>query len=96
MLSLSDYIAALDALDEAAVATERAQGQAASFRVMYAVDAFENYADYNTLPILGTSGTEVQADPDDHRLILAQVGGCDTALSDGNGEYGNLAVIQLD
>ena len=96
MLSLSDYIAALDALDEAAVATERAQGQAASFRVMYAVDAFENYADYNTLPILGTSGTEVQADPDDHRLILAQVGGCDTALSDDNGQYGNLAVIQLD
>lgn len=96
MLSLSDYIAALDALDEAAVATGRAQGQAEFFRVVYAVDAFEDYADDNSPPVLSTAGTEVSADSDEHRLILAQVGGCDAVLSDDNGEYGNLAVIQLD
>lgn len=96
MLSLSDYIKALDALDEANVAAERAGGQADSFRITYEVKAFEDHADSNTLPVLGTSGTEVQADSDDHRLILAQVGGCDTALIDEGGEYGNLAVIQLD
>lgn len=96
MLSLSDYIKALDALDKANVAAGRAQGQAESFRVMYAVEAFDDHADSNTLPVLATSGTEVQADSDKHRLVLAQVGDCDTALLDGNGEYGNLAVIQLD
>ena len=96
LLSLTDYITALDALDESSVATGRAQGQAGSFRVMYEVAAFNDYAESNSLPVLSTAGTEVQADSDEHYLVLAQVDGCDAVLTDTDGQYGNLAVIQLD
>jgi hypothetical protein len=94
-LPLEDFLTALETLDTAQVPAAQAQGMAESFRVTYQVKEYEA-AVTAELPRVNPAGQTVDADSDAYHLVLSQVGGCDTALTDRDGtESGNLTVVQL-
>ena len=95
MLSLEDFLTALETLDNALVPTGRAQGTAESFCVTYQVEEYES-ALTAQLPRVTAAGESADIDQKAPHLVLAQVGGCDTVFTDSKGTAcGNLTVIQL-
>lgn len=98
MLSLEEYLTALEAVDKAQIAAARAQGAAEEFRVMYQVSEYEACVAGNkgSLAYVDVSGAAVDANEKARHLVLAQVGGCDTMLTDSQGTAcGNLTVVQV-
>lgn len=94
-LSLTDFLTAVSALDSAEAAVKTAVGIPEGFRLMYLVDEYEACITAE-LPYLNTDGESVDADGSARHFVLAQVGGCDTMLTDSTGTAcGNLQVIAL-
>ena len=95
---LEDYLAAVEAADNALIATQQAQGEAEGFRLMYTVPEYEAWlaANKTGLTYLDTAGQAVDGDLKAQHFVLGQVGGCDTQLTDTDGTAcGNLTVVQV-
>ena len=97
-LLLEDYLAAVEAADNALIATQQAQGEAEGFRLMFTVPEYEAWLAVNKagLTYLDTAGAAVNGDLKQQHFVLAQVGGCATQLTDTSGTAcGNLTVVQV-
>ena len=97
-LLLEDYLAAVEAADNALIATQQAQGEAEGFRLMFTVPEYEAWLAVNKagLTYLDTAGAAVDGDLKQQHFVLAQVGGCATQLTDTSGTAcGNLTVVQV-
>ncbi len=99
MLTLDDCITILEDVDTAQIASVNAQGQADGFRLVYLADEYEEYvaSNYANLPYVDQTGTAMDVSKIAKRFVLAQVGGCDTVLTDRDGtSCGNLTVIRFN
>ena len=99
MLTLEDCITILEDVDTSLIATTNAQGEAAGFRLVYQADEYEAYVDdnYSTLPYVDQNGQPMDVSTYAKHFVLAQIGGCDTALTDSDGTAcGNLTVIRFN
>ncbi len=99
MLTLEDCISILENIDTAQIATSNAQGQPEGFRLTYLDDDYEDYVADNSadLPYVDQNGTPMDVSKTAKRFVLAQVGGCDTVLTDRHGTAcGNLTVIRFN
>lgn len=97
-LSLSDCLNALRNTLESGMLCANAQGKAAAFRLTYLADEYETCAKENkdTITWWNVTGDAISANPDTHHFLLAQVGGCDTMLTDRDGtQCGNLMAVQI-
>ena len=76
----------------------RATDGAKEFRIMYQASEYEACVAGNkaNLTYIDPTGAATDANDKAFRLVLAQVGGCDTMLTDSQGTAcGNLTVFQL-
>ena len=99
MLTLEEYLTALEAVDKAQIAAARAQSGATDFRIMHQISEYEACVVGNkaSLAYVDTAGTAVDANEKSRHFVIAQVGGCDTMLTDSRGTAcGNLTVVQVD
>ena len=98
MVALDAYLTALETVDTSRTATARASDGAEEFRIMYQVSEYEACVAGNkaNLTYIDPTGNAVDANEKVFHLVLAQVGGCETMLTDSEGTAcGNLTVIQL-
>ena len=98
-MALADFLTAVGAVDSADIAAQTAAGTAEGFRLMYLVGEYEACVTGNkdSVPCRDTAGETVEAADGGRHFVLAQVGGCDTMLTDSTGTAcGNLQVIRLD
>ncbi len=94
-ISLQDFFAALQKADTAEVAVKHADGTANAFFLVYADEDFA----YNAAnaPTFTVTGEATERNADALQLILAQVGGTETVMTDRRGTpCGNLLVLQAD
>ena len=98
MLSLESYLSAVEAADTGRLVIDRATDGAKEFRIMYQASEYEACVAGNkaTLTYIDPTGAATDANEKVPHLVLAQVGGCDTMLTDSQGTAcGNLTVFQL-
>ncbi len=94
-ITLQDFFAALEAADAAEVAAKHADGTADAFFLLCADEDFA----YNAAgaPTLTVTGEATERNDDALHLILAQVGGTETVMTDRRGTpCGNLLVLQAN
>ena len=98
-LELQDCTTALRSVLSGGTITATAQGKAEAFRLTYLADEYTAQADAlgEALPHRSPTGVEMSADDDAQRFLVAQVGGCDTQLTDRDGTAcGNLLAVIVD
>ena len=83
-------------IDSGELPAKHATGAAEGFVLTYKTADYEAYAKDNAAPALDLTGAETEAKLSKQHLVLAQIGGCDTALTDSTGvSVGNLTVVQM-
>ena len=98
-LALADYLDAVARIDASQAAVQYADGAAEGFVLAYLVGEYEACAVGNKQQVrcLNLDGAQVSVNESVRHLVLAQVGGCDTLLTDSRGSaVGNLLRMQLD
>ena len=99
LMTLEECIDILEDMDTAQIAAANAQGTADSFRLVYQADEYEEYVSDNSasLPHVNQHGTAIDASQSTNRFVLAQVGGCDTVITDRDGTAcGNPVIIHVN
>lgn len=98
-LTLEEFLDAVSSANENLLPTGKMQGQAEGFRLMYLVPEYEACASGNkdTVPCVDLTGEDAKASDKTRHFVLAQLGGCDTMLTDSTGTAcGNLHLIRID
>ena len=95
-MKLQTLLGHVASVDSAELATQHAAGTADGFVLTYKTEDYEAAAKESAAAALDLTGAETKADLSEQHLVLAQVGGCDTALTDSEGaNAGNLIVVQM-
>ena len=80
----------------AACAEEDLEAKYSAAQALLENEDYEAAAKSSAAAALDLTGAETKADLSEQHLVLAQVGGCDTALTDSAGaNAGNLIVVQM-
>ena len=94
-MKLQTLLGHVASVDSAELATKHAAGTAEGFVLTYKTEDYEAAVKNSSVPALDPAGAEVKADLSKQHLVLGQMGGCDTALTDSEGvAVGNLIVVQ--
>ena len=95
-MKLQTLLGHVASVDSAELATKHAAGTAEGFVLTYKTEDYEAAAKSSAAAALDLTGAETKANLSKQHLVLAQVGGCDTALTDSAGaNAGNLIVVQM-